>query len=201
MQFPQTLARFRSVTPRSVVETINPNKKSYQHSVRRSTTGQRWGFELTTVKLSFENAIELQTFIDQLDFDYVRFNMFNPLPTLGAGGGSPETRALIAKGVTSIPIDGLSASQTGIWKVGDFIQFDNHKKAYRVTSTINSNGTGQATASIHPALIADVPSGTAINFGSNVNFQFELESEIEDISFAVSSGKLAEVSINVIEVG
>lgn len=198
---PEHLSRWREVVPRSEFKTVNPNKDSYYHQARRAGTKQRYGFELTTPRLSYERAVEFSTYFEALNFDLNRFELPNPLRILGEGGGTPQTRELVSKDSTSIPIEMLPANVTGVWKVGDVIRFANHPKVYKVTALVNSNGSGQSTAQIYPALYANVPNGTSIAFGNDVTYQCELETELEDITFAVSNSKMPSITIHVIEVG
>lgn len=90
-----------------------------------------------------------------------------PKHTIGALGGVPLTNGTTADGATSVAINGASNTITGYFKAGDVIQFagvyavnpqtkqSTGKLAdFVVTADANSNGTGQVTVSISPAIIA-----------------------------------------------
>jgi len=200
-QFPVHLARFRNAEIVSTNNTINPNPKAYKRIVRKGSLGHSWELNLETVPFNYELGCETQAFVNSIGGQFGVFNIYNPLPPLGLGGGTPQTRTELTQNATSIPVELLPASVTGVWKAMDFIQFGNHPKVYQVNTKINSSGTGQSTATIFPPLIKDVPINTSIKFGSDVNFQVELENDDADISFAVSRGKRVSIEISCREVG
>jgi hypothetical protein len=98
-------------------------------------------------------------------FDFVE-NTLWPSHTQGARGGTPLTNGATADGATQIVTDGWSNSITGVVKVGDVFTlpgvFRVHpetklstgiKQQFVVTEDANSNGSGQATVKISPAII------------------------------------------------
>lgn len=84
----------------------------------------------------------------------------------GIATGTPLTNGVPpgtnGAGATSVVTDGWTASQTGIVKAGDLLRFGTENRHYRVTADANSNGSGQATISITPALANNIADNTAI---------------------------------------
>ena len=70
-------------------------------------------------------------------------------------------------GATSIASDGWTVSITGILKQGDIVSFASHSTRYFITADVNSNGSGQTTFVINPALTASVPDNNAITVQSS----------------------------------
>ncbi len=98
--------------------------------------------------------------------------------TIGALGGTPLANAATAQTGSSIIIDGATASVTGYWKKGDVIQFGgvyavnsmNYQSTgvladFVVTADADSDGSGNVTVNIKPAI---VPSGTQQNVSAGV---------------------------------
>lgn len=90
-----------------------------------------------------------------------------PKHTIGALGGTPLTNGATADGATSVVIDGASNSITGYWKAGDVIQFAGVYSVNPITkqstqqlmdfvvqADVNSDGTGNVTVAILPAITA-----------------------------------------------
>lgn len=88
---------------------------------------------------------------------------------IGVATGTPlvNNGAGYSAGATSIATDGWTISITGILKQGDMISFASHATRYFVTADANSNGSGQATITISPALTASVPDNNAITVQSS----------------------------------
>lgn len=57
-----------------------------------------------------------------------------------------------AKGQASVPVGGLTISQTPAVRKGDTLVFSNHTQRYTVTANANTDGAGATTLAIEPAL-------------------------------------------------
>ena len=55
-----------------------------------------------------------------------------------------------------INIQGFAHNTNGVLKAGDTIQFSNHLKLYTILEDVNSDGSGQASVKISPALLSNV---------------------------------------------
>lgn len=90
-----------------------------------------------------------------------------PKHTVGALGGTPLTNGTTADGATSVVTDGWTAAASNRLKAGDVIQFASvyavnpqtkestgKLKDFVVTSDVASDGSGNATIPISPAIIA-----------------------------------------------
>lgn len=89
--------------------------------------------------------------------------------TIGALGGTPLVKGAGQTGA-SVTIDGATASVTGYWKEGDKIQFasvydinplsrqsTNRLKDFTVTADTDSDGSGEASIPISPAIVTSGP--------------------------------------------
>ncbi len=139
-------------------------------------TGARWGVELTLPPMKRAIAAPWLAFLCELDGRAGRFNGFDPgakLP-LGVATGSPLVNGASQTG-TSIITNGWTINTTGILKAGDFIGFTNGEMKM-IVADANSDGSGNATLSINPA-IRDAPGDTSVITTSNVKVAMMLVSD------------------------
>lgn len=68
-----------------------------------------------------------------------------------------------AKGVTSVVIGGVTASQTPAVLQGDTLVFANHTQRYAITANANSDGAGAVTLQISPALKVPLSGGEVVD--------------------------------------
>ena len=76
--------------------------------------------------------------------------------------------------------DGWNAS-IPIFKAGDFLKLAGNDKVYMCTADVSSDGSGNATISIEPALVASPADDGAITH-SSVSFTVALTSGIQEFS-------------------
>ena len=82
--------------------------------------------------------------------------------------------------------DGWTTANTGvIFKAGDFLKFANHDKVYTVTADAISDGSGDETISIEPALVTSPANDSAITYTS-VPFTVALRSGIQEFDTGTS---------------
>ena len=75
---------------------------------------------------------------------------------LGVASGVISVNGAISAGVTSVAIDGMANSTSGVFKAGDFFRFTGQTKVYMVVADVNSNGSGAGTLTFEPPLRANV---------------------------------------------
>ena len=122
-------------------------------------------------------------------------------PTISTTSGSASTvistTGSHAAGVTSINLTGMTASQSAIFKAGDFIRFTGQNKVYMVISDVSSNGSGNGTMTIEPPLRSTVTTGTVLIY-SNVDFTVGLTNDIQE--FNISTENYFQYEVDLIEV-
>jgi len=145
---------------------------------------------------------------------------------LGAidGSSTPVLNSARARGSSSIAIDGLVASVTGIFNAGDMINFGNHTKAYKIVSTVDSeahdaiakaDGTGvllkadgsgdsllmtranQAILTIFPPLVEDVADGQSVVYGSG--FRLTVKMKGDQQNYMVEPPNIYSKQVNFLE--
>ena len=120
-------------------------------------------------------------------------------PVLNAGLGSPAGTPLVNgadQTGRSVVTDGWNNSIT-IFKAGDYLKFANHDKVYTVVADATSNGSGQSTITIEPALITSPATDSAITYTS-VPFTVALTTRVQEFSTGTSG--LFEFEIDLEEV-
>lgn len=173
-----------SVTFRSIAPTLVSVSHSLKRQVR-SRGGQRWGMQLVYGKMTREVFAPLWAFIIKQRSQYETFQtvVAGFTSPLGTWPGTPVVNGAVAAGNRSVAIDGVTAGQTGIAKAGDWIKFNSHAKVYQVTSDANSNGSGQATLTIEPALVSAIADNETF-VTSSVPFTVALTSDQQNFPIA-----------------
>ena len=115
-------------------------------------------------------------------------------PLRGTGGGTPRVDDLGGSpvpnqiGDRTIYTDGWPASQT-VLKAGDWVKFAGHNKCYMATEDAASDGSGVATITLEPALLADPADDELINVGTaNCPFTVALASDMPEFTARPMAG-------------
>lgn len=112
-------------------------------------TGNRWLLDLVFAGKTDTERRQLLGFMSLLRGKRNRIKFFIPGYTLGgAGGGTPLLNASVSAGATSITVDGLPLSATGVYLAGDWLTLGNELK--QICSNVDSDGSGEATIQIWP---------------------------------------------------
>ena len=117
--------------------------------------GQIWEFEGKLIPMTRPNAEAWMSFMLSLNGMQGTFLLGDPLGATARGiaTGSPLVKGSSQTG-NSLITDGWTASQTGILKAGDYFQLGtgSSSKLYKVLADANSDGSGNATFDIFPAI-------------------------------------------------
>lgn len=168
------------------LRTIQPSLVSVSHSLKRQTRsrgGQRWGFALQYRNRSRAEMAALMAFALAQRGQYGTFTF---IPSVigtprAAVSGTPLCKGASSAG-RSIATDGWAISST-VMQAGDFIKFAGHAKVYMLTADVVSNGSGEATLAIEPALYSAVADNEALTV-SDVPFTVAFGADTHEISLA-----------------
>jgi hypothetical protein len=116
---------------------------------------------------------------------------------LGVASGVISVNGAISAGVTSVAIDGMANSTSGVFKAGDYFRFTGQTKVYMVMADVSSNGSGQGTLTFEPPLRANVADNAVLIY-SNVDFTVGLTGDIQE--FNISTENYFQYEIDLIEV-
>lgn len=168
----------------ATVTSFSPTWVSVTNSMKRQvrTRGvQMWQIDLMYGAMTRANFAALWSFLVTRGGQSDSFTV--SLPGLGTprgtAAGTPKVNGGAQTG-TSLITDGWSFS-SAILKKGDFIEVENDRKVYMVTEDVSSNGAGQATIPIYPAL-RKVPGDNTEVFTSVV-FTCALASDLLPVDF------------------
>lgn len=167
--------------PRTVERTsISPTFVSKAHSGKRQARAvgsHMWKFKLDYPPMTRATFAPLDAFLVAQRGQYATFTfvLFGHESPLGIATGTPLVKGASQTG-RSVTTDGWTINQTGILKAGDFIKFGGHSKVYMITADANSDGSGNATLTIEPALMTSPSDNEAIT-ASNVPFTCALASD------------------------
>jgi hypothetical protein len=129
-----------------------------------------------------------------------RYESFSIVPAvISTGQGSPAGTPL----VNGADQTGRSLATVGwsnsiaIFKAGDYLKIAGNDKVYMVTADVSSNGSGEASIAIEPALVASPANDAAITH-SSVPFTVALRSGVQE--FATGTNGLFTFEIDFEEV-
>ena len=197
--FPTTIG-FASMKFSSYQPTLISVAHSLARQARSRGGAQRWGIEATyPPNLSRAELAPIIAFALLQRGQWDTFTLVPPAlwsTARGIATGTPKIKGASQSG-RSIATDGWTASQTGILKAGDFIKFSGHTKVYMVTGDATSNGSGEATIVIEPALLA-TPADNEDIVVSSVPFTVAFATDVQE--FDIRPAYLHDYSVKFIEV-
>jgi hypothetical protein len=184
------------------IRSLQPTLVSVAHSLQRqvrSRGGHRWAISAGWPPMKRADWAILFGFAQAQRGQYGTFTYVLPGNLSTANGVATGTPLVMGASQTgrSIVTDGWTINITGILKAGDFIKFNGHAKVYMVTADANSNGSGQATISIEPALFSSVADNEPIITG-DIPFTVAFAGDTRESN--VSPGMVFDFSADMVEV-
>ena len=171
-----------------IVQSVQPTFISRSISGRRQarqTHGQYFKMTATSPPMTRAEFAPINAFITKQRGRYESFSLIPPV--LNAGLGSPAGTPLVngaSQTGRSVVTDGWNNSIT-IFKAGDYLKFANHDKVYTVTADASSDGSGDSTISIEPALVTSPADNSAITYTS-VPFTVAMTTRVQEFSTGTS---------------
>jgi len=165
----------------------------------RQIDGQRFRMTISFPPMTRAEFSPINAFIikqrSQLEtFTYSPPTISTPL---GVASGVIRVNGAILAGVTSVAIDGMANSTSGVFKEGDYFRITGQNKVYMVMADVSSNGSGQGTLTFEPPLRTNV-ADNAILIYSNVDFTLGLVADVQE--FNIGTENLFQYQLDVIEV-
>ena len=181
--FPTSPA-FNSLNVKSVQNTFVSRALSGRRQARQ-LGGQFWKMTATFPPMTRAQFAPIYAFVVK---QRGRYESFTIVPAvISTGQGSPAGTPLVdgaSQTGRSLVTDGWNAS-ISIFKAGDYLKIAGNDKVYMVTADVSSDGSGDATISIEPALVASPADDAAITH-SSVSFTVALTSGIQEFSTGTS---------------
>ena len=165
----------------------------------RQIDGQRFKLTLSFPIMTRSEFAPILAFImkqrSQLEsFQYTPATMAS---SNGVASGVIRVNGAISAGVTSVAIDGMANSTSGIFKAGDFFRFTGQNKVYMCVADVSSNGSGLGTLTFEPPLRTGV-ADNAILIYSSVDFTVGLTNDVQE--FRVGTENYFQYEVDLIEV-
>jgi len=165
----------------------------------RQIDGQRFKLTLSFPIMTRSEFAPILAFImkqrSQLEsFQYTPATMAS---SNGVASGVIRVNGAISAGVTSVAIDGMANSTSGVFKAGDFFRFTGQNKVYMCVADVSSNGSGQGTLTFEPPLRTGV-ADNAILIYSSVDFTVGLTNDVQE--FRVGTENYFQYEVDLIEV-
>jgi hypothetical protein len=192
-----------SPAPRDVAISTNQNTivttTASGRRQARQIDGQRFRLRLRFPIMTRTEFAPINAFVMKQRSQMESFTYSPPTisSALGVASGIISVNGAILAGVTSVAIDGMANSTSGVFKAGDYFRFTGQTKVYMVMADVSSNGSGQGTLTFEPPLRANV-SDNAVLIYSGVDFTVGLTGDIQE--FNISTENYFQYEIDLIEV-
>ncbi len=192
-----------SPAPRDVAISTNQNTivttTASGRRQARQIDGQRFRLRLRFPIMTRTEFAPINAFVMKQRSQMESFTYSPPTisSALGVASGVISVNGAILAGVTSVAIDGMANSTSGVFKAGDLFRFTGQTKVYMVMADVSSNGSGQGTLTFEPPLRANV-SDNAVLIYSGVDFTVGLTGDIQE--FNISTENYFQYEIDLIEV-
>jgi hypothetical protein len=192
-----------SPVPRNVAISTNQNTivttTASGRRQARQIDGQRFRLRLSFPIMTRTEFAPILAFIMKQRSQMESFTYTPPTvdDALGVASGVISVNGAISAGVTSVAIDGMANSTSGVFKAGDLFRFTGQNKVYMCVGDVSSNGSGQGTLTFEPPLRANV-SDNAVLIYSNVDFTVGLTGDIQE--FIIGTENYFQYEIDLIEV-
>jgi hypothetical protein len=166
--------------------TITKQTKTQSgRSIRTTNATTLWSATLQFPTMTQEEFRPVQAFIALAQGALNEFDVILPSVSISLSSGSAVSSKSVdgdhTAGDTTINISTTLTSQN-LLKAGDVIRFENHTKVYMVTSDINTDGSGDATLNIQPALVENLTNGEDITL-TNVPFRMTITNDIQEFGY------------------
>jgi hypothetical protein len=165
----------------------------------RQIDGQRFRLRLRFPIMTRTEFAPINAFIMKQRSQMESFQYVPPTidDALGVASGVISVNGAISAGVTSVAIDGMANSTSGVFKAGDYFRFTGQTKVYMVMSDVSSNGSGEGTLTFEPPLRDNVADNAVLIY-SNVDFTVGLTGDIQE--FNISTENYFQYEVDLIEV-
>ena len=188
LTFPDQCIKAVTIRARNIVamsaSPFTGQQQVYKHQ------GQWWEMEVTLPPMKQDAAEDMAAVLIKLNGQYGTFLLGDPANTAprGIGSGTPLVKGANQTG-DSLLTDGWTPSITRILKAGDWIQLGSASstRLHKVLDDVNSDGGGNATLQIWPALRSS-PADNATITVNNAKGRWRLSSN--DINYNIEAGKI-----------
>jgi hypothetical protein len=175
------------------IEQVTDTRISDERYFRNRARGNKacyYLITLTTPNIEYSEYIALCAKLESYENGLIIFQLPNPQVSLATFGEQSVSRNA-ATGTDEVSLLGQRS-----FKVGDFVQFNNHPKAYRFHD-VDVRATTTVIKLSCP-LVEAVPTSTKMIYGANVNFQVSLNSKFVQKT-SVKNSKFGIVDVELIE--
>ena len=132
--------------------------------------GAKWYSTVTLPPMKREQASEWLAFFMQLQGQFGTFLMGDPdaKAVQGTIANTVAVNANFSVGAYDVTIDGADASESKLFKKGDYVQFNSgaSSKMHMIIADVASNGSGVATLAIEPPLSAALGNNATVTYVS-----------------------------------
>jgi hypothetical protein len=169
-----------------------PTKKTVTTSgrmTRLQTATTLWTGTLVFPPMTLLEFRPIQAFIALTQGSLHEFDVVIQNVSLSTSANRDSVNATVdgahSVGDTTIQID-TNINSDNVLKAGDVVRFANHTKVYMVTTDCNTDGSGNATMNIQPALLETLTNNEGITT-NNTPFRMILANDTQEFGYQTNS--------------
>ena len=154
-----------------IARAVSQSQSPFTYSTQvHKFTGSKWYSTVTLPPMKRSQANEWLAFFMQLNGQFGTFTMGDPdaKAVQGTISNTVAVNADFAVGAYDVTIDGADASESQLFKKGDYVQFNSGatSKLHMIIADVASNGSGIATLTIEPSLSAALSNNATVTYAS-----------------------------------
>ena len=179
------------------VNTTKRTQTASGRTIRETNATTLWSVLVATPPLTQAQARPLQAYIARCRGGINEFDIILPEISYSVADSAYHTATLTCSsttaGATAVDFTSSANSATVI-KAGDVVRFSNHTKVYMATTDVNTDGSGNGTLNIEPALIENVSGSTTITH-DEVPFRMILDLDTQEYVYTLEGHVAFEIEM------
>jgi hypothetical protein len=155
--------------------------------IRETNATTLWSVTLATPALTQQQARPIQAYITRCRGGVNEFDIVLPEVSFSVADSAYHNAVLtcVATAAGSTAVDFTSAVNSAtVIKAGDVVRFSNHTKVYMATTDATTDGSGNGTLNIEPALIEAVTTSHTIAHNA-VPFRMIMDEDIQEYIYTI----------------
>lgn len=155
--------------------------------IRETNATTLWSVTLATPALTQAQARPIQAYITRCRGGINEFDIILPEVSYSVANSAFHSTTLTCANTTAgaTAVDFTSAANNAtVIKAGDVVRFSNHTKVYMATTDITTDGSGNGTLNIEPALIEAVTTSHTITHNA-VPFRMIMDEDIQEYVYTL----------------
>ena len=165
--------------------------------IRETNATTLWSVTLATPALTQQQARPIQAYITRCRGGINEFDIILPEISYSVANSAYHNTVLTctntSAGAGAVDFTS-SANNATVIKAGDVVRFSNHSKVYMATTDVTTDGTGNGTLNIEPALIEAVTTSHTITHNA-VPFRMIMDEDVQEYVYTLEGNMAFELEM------